>query len=432
VAVGGSDPSTPITAAISPAIDGRVSSSDEWEGAAFINDAEGGAMQRAGGDVLKGFHYGYDGVNLYFRLNTDVESARQGDCSFSVYFSGPSDIGTNIEVAAPGAEPRSFGFGVSTRVEVTFDGEDVSAAIAGADGKGGWLTPAAGYAVAGDFIEVQVPFIALGVETGSTLKLAAVAYCGGEEADVVPDRSFLSFKVPPLGEVTAIASFDDPAGDDYGPGYYTYPTDGVFVPGAFDMTSLKVIRDADEVLIFEIGLGTKPTSPWGGITGYSLQAIDIYIDTDGKPGSGSTEFFTARHARTVPEHAWEYYIRASMDIVAMYDAAWNTLDRVKVESYGDEASSAIYIRVPEGAIEGGKTWTVIVAMLGHDGYGEGGIRAVTGSAEQWTFGGCDSEGLCPAIIDLFVGEGDGQEDMLSSYRETGKMVEIRGLGVTLP
>jgi hypothetical protein len=335
-------------------------------------------------------------------------------------------------VAGPDGEMRSFGFGVSTRVEITLGDSEASVSIANADGKGGWLTPASGYAVARDFIEVQVPFIALGVETGSTLKLAAVAYCGGAPADVVPERGFLAFKVPPLGAVAAIASFDDPAGDDYGPGYYTYPTDGVFTPGAFDMTSLEVVRDSDDVLIFKIGLGAKPTSPWGGITGYSLQAIDIYIDTDGKPGSGSTQMFTARNARTVPEHAWEYYLRASMDVVAMYDTGWNPFDKVKVESYGDEASSAIYVRVPRAAIKGGKTWNVIVAMLGHDGYGEGGIRAVTSSAEQWTFGGCDVEGLCPAIIDLFVGRGESQEEMLSAYRQTGDLVEISGLRVTLP
>lgn len=432
VAVEGSEPTRSITQAISPTIDGKLTAPGEWDGAAYVGDAEGGAMQRAGGDVLKGFHYGYDGVNLYLRLDTDVASARQNDCSFSVYFSGPSDIGTNIEVESSSGESRSFGFGVSTRVDITFDGAKMSAAIADADGKGGWLTPAAAYAVGGEFVEVQVPFVSLGMKTGSTLKLAAAAYCGGLEADVVPERGFLAFKVPPLGKVTAIASFDDPAGDDHGPGYYTYPTDGVFTAAAFDMTSLEVTRDAEDVLIFKIGLGAKPTSPWGGITGYSLQAIDIYIDTDGKPGSGSTEFFTARKARTVPEHAWEYYLRASMDVVALYDTGWNTFDKVKVESYGDEASSAIYVRLPRSAIEGGKTWNVIVAMLGHDGYGEGGIRAVTRTAEQWTFGGCDNEGLCPAIIDLVVGEGMSQEEMLSAYRKTGELVEIRGVKITLP
>ena len=428
VAVGGSEPTRSITQAISPTIDGKLTFPDEWDGAAYIGDAEGGAMQRAGGDVVSGFHYGYDGVNLYLRVNSGAVLGERS--AIYVFFSGMSDIGTNVEFSTPDGY-RSFGFGVANRLTITFREEGVHADLRQADGQGYWRPPVETYAEGEDFVEVQIPFHLLGVETGSTLKLAVQAHCAGE-FDVVPERSFLAFKVPPLGKVTAIASFDDPAGDDHGPGYYTYPTDGVFTPSAFDMTSLEVIRDSEDVLIFKIGLGAKPTSPWGGITGYSLQAIDIYIDTDGKPGSGSTDFFTARNARTVPEHAWEYCLRASMDLVAMHDTGWNTFDKIKVESYGDEASSAIYIRVPRAAIEGGRTWNVIVAMLGHDGYGEGGIRAVSGSAEQWTFGGCDKEGLCPAIMDLFVGMGESQEEMLSAYRDTGEMVEIRGLRVTLP
>jgi hypothetical protein len=35
-------------------------------------------------------------------------------------------------------------------------------------------------------------------------------------------------------------------------------------------------------------------------------------------------------------------------------------------------------------------------------------------------------------MDLVVGEGQSQESMLSAYRVTGSLVEIRGLGVTLP
>jgi len=42
---------------------------------------------------------------------------------------------------------------------------------------------------------------------------------------------------------------EDPEGDDYGPGYYTYPTDPVFKDGDFDL------------LKFELGYTKAVTQP---------------------------------------------------------------------------------------------------------------------------------------------------------------------------
>ena len=40
--------------------------------------------------------------------------------------------------------------------------------------------------------------------------------------------------------LAADVSFKDPTGDDNGPGSYTYPTDGVYKRGSFDMTAFDV------------------------------------------------------------------------------------------------------------------------------------------------------------------------------------------------
>ena len=46
-----------------------------------------------------------------------------------------------------------------------------------------------------------------------------------------------------LGSSPALAedlTFQDPAGDDFGPGSYTYPTDAVYKRGSFDLRTVEI------------------------------------------------------------------------------------------------------------------------------------------------------------------------------------------------
>jgi carbohydrate-binding DOMON domain-containing protein len=245
--------------------------------------------------------------------------------------------------------------------------------------------------------------------------------------------------VPPLGRIVSLCKLDDPRGDDHGPGSYTYPTDPVFIPGAFDIVSLEAMVDPEADVIFKITIDGQVTGPWGGVTGYCLQAIDIYIDTDGVADSGRRDLFKGRQARTAAESAWEYFVRASMDSVALYDARVSRLDGVKVTSYADAATKSIFVKFPRSAIaagaargSGGEAWNVIVALLSHDGYAEGGIRPVEAVRGQWVLGGCEREDLCPRIIDLVVDGETAQEAILSSYRQTVARPELPGIKIILP
>ncbi|MDD1770011.1 MAG: hypothetical protein LUO79_02900, partial [Methanomassiliicoccales archaeon] len=268
---------------------------------------------------------------------------------------------------------------------------------------------------------------------GDDLRFGLVGYCNGVEQELIPDAGFLSVRIPPFGRMTDVASIDDPLDDDYGPGSYVYPTDPVFIPGAFDIRRLEMMLDIDNNLIFKVTIDGPLTWPWGGITGYSLQAIDIYIDTDGLPDSGQRSLFAGRNARTIPEHAWEYFVRASMDSVALYDDSGTRLDKVAVDSYADLNTSSIFIKLPRSAITGSENWHLIVAMLSHDGYSEGGVRPVRALPGQWVFGGCELGLPCPTIIDLVAGREVGpQEAVLSSFRLTRDLVEIPGIEMIVP
>jgi alpha-amylase/alpha-mannosidase (GH57 family) len=470
------EPTVAIRGAVSPTADGAADGPEEWDKAGYMADSDGGAMARAGGDLLAGIYYGYDTRNLWLKIDTgrSLAALAAGGCRVAVCLSGPSDLKAAGELRfGSGTDSRShrFGFGISSRVDVDLAAAE-SAALLAADGAGGWAVAAilpvgisgpagssgpvgsSGPAWSSGVIEIAVPFALLGLETGADLRLGVVAWCPGGAEDMIPDQGFVGLKVPPLGETASLLAIEDPRGDDDGPGGYTYPSDPVFVAGAFDATSLEVMLDAEENLVFKLGLAGEVTWPWGGLTGYSLQAVDIYIDTDGVTGSGQRDLFKARKARTAEANAWEYFVRASMDSVALYDSGFRRMDGVKVTSYADAATRSIFVKLPRSAVAGGtggatggaaggpaggaslgaggKRWNIIVALLSHDGYSPGGVRPVKAARGQWVLGGCDQEALCPNIIDLVVGEAGRQEAILGAYRSTGAPVEIPGVGVLIP
>jgi alpha-amylase/alpha-mannosidase (GH57 family) len=428
IAPAGEEPTHSMTGQITPVVDGKVTSLSEWQGAAYVDDSQGGAMARSEGDLIKAIHYGYDRENFYIRL--DPGGMATAGCEFCVYLSGTT--GSRVNALTRGrtdAAPRSLGFGIGWEIAYTPGAKQAQAYMA--TGGEGWRESFKAPAAFGDVLEMAIPFGMLAVSSGEDVTFTVVGYCDDREVDVIPSGGPLTFRVPALGDAVTLKSLEDIAGDDYGPGYYKYPTDPVFLPGSFDMTSLDVMLEKSGKLIFKVGMRDGLHSPWGGITGYSLQAVDIYIDTDGIPGSGLRDLYTARRARTIPEHAWEYYVRACMDTVAIYERG-RRLDEIKINSYADMMTSSIVVEVPRDAIVGDKEWNVIVALLGHDGYSEGQVRPVKAVEGQWVFGGCDNPVLCPAIIDLVLDKGVSQEEVLSSYRKTGELAEIPGFKIVLP
>ena len=90
----------------------------------------------------------------------------------------------------------------------------------------------------------------------------------------------------------------DPAGDDYGPGMYTYPTNIAFSPGRghYDLINFKVFQDDDYVFFdFEF---TLLDNTWQADEGFSHQLIDLYIDT-GEEGGRTDAFNVGPMSRSV-------------------------------------------------------------------------------------------------------------------------------------
>ena len=102
------------------------------------------------------------------------------------------------------------------------------------------------------------------------------------------------------------AKFMDPTGDDKGPGNYTYPTDAVYTPGSFDLTEFEITAgDNPDV---KVTVNSKLADPWGMGVGFAVQMVFIFIDKDGKAGSGHTEGLPGLNVQFAPEAAWEKVI----------------------------------------------------------------------------------------------------------------------------
>lgn len=412
---------------IQPKIDGFLTQEGEWDNASYL-DLKDGVGEIA---PIKAIYYGSSPSELLVRIDASTDLAALEGYRIDFLLSGSygAPLGHLAELERAGV--GGLGFGVSNRLSIGFANGIAAASVYKASLTGEWALVSQARIAAKDFIESGFPFETMGLRGGDKLRFAIVIIKQSNVISKIPPTSFLEVVVP-HSEVALLRSIDDPIGDDRGPGYYRYPLDAVFNDGCFDVTKLDVMLDAEDNMVFRLGLRGEITSPWGGITGYCLQAIDIYIDTDGISGSGKQELARARNAATVPEHAWEYFVRACMDTVAIYDAKGVKMVSPAIKSYPDKATSSIYVVFPRSMIEAGDNWNVIVAMLGHDGYSYGGIRPVELNPGQWVFGGCDKPGLCPAIIDLVLEPGESQYEMLSSYRQSGTLARIKGIKIPIP
>ena len=104
---------------------------------------------------------------------------------------------------------------------------------------------------------------------------------------------------PALG---ASIEFKDPTGDDNGPGNYVYPTDAVYSPGSFDITSFEVTPKGKNVE-FKVCVNSKLDDPWGMGVGFAVQMAVVFIQT-GAADSGHEDGLAGLNITFGPEDTW--------------------------------------------------------------------------------------------------------------------------------
>jgi len=222
--------------------------------------------------------------------------------------------------------------------------------------------------------------------------------------------------------------FMDPAGDDKGPGNYTYPTDGVYTPGSFDLVEFEV--GGGDNADFKVTVNDRLADPWGMGVGFATQMIFIFIDKDGAAGSGHTQSLPGLNVEFAPDSAWEKVI-----ILSPQPAS-----RVSAEVKAKAADLAADIVIPRRTTGAGKTigarvklddlgggdpskWGYQVLVQSNEGFPDKSdllTRKVNEFEGQHRFGGGNDSDCDPHVMDILAGKGTGaaeeaqaQYDMLA-------------------
>lgn len=252
----------------------------------------------------------------------------------------------------------------------------------------------------------------------------------------------------PLGVAAAaprvVASLDDPAGDEQGPGSYSLPASGEFQRGDFDLRHFTVSIDGDDVL-FEVTLGAPIRPPQVAIrsgstpvpldNGVYLQNVDIYVDTGGE-APGFSRCVPGRRVGFAGGATWKVAVVLAPLPAAAREATVEALgkkaaDRVLFAERIQSRGRTLVARLPAAALGGpprpewgyavmisGAAWDRSYAMVAKL-RGADEVDALTlpvlPVAERWAFGGAPRGDLYPRVLDVLLPEGADQKAVLGSW-----------------
>lgn len=244
------------------------------------------------------------------------------------------------------------------------------------------------------------------------------------------------FAIGALVSTTALGAgieFKDPTGDDNGPGTYIYPTDAVYGPGSFDLTSLEVTAKGKNVG-FEVCVNSKLDDPWGMGVGFAVQMAFIHIDTDNTTGSGYTDGLAGTNVRFAPDSAWDKVVILSpqpqsrvmaeakvkaADILSKGDflVPRRTLGKGKCISGRVARDDLAPAAADAPGFEG---WGYQVVMQSNEGFPAKTdllTRRVNEFEGQHRFGGGNDADCDPHVMDILAAPAEGGADEVAAQHE---------------
>ncbi|MCA9991721.1 MAG: hypothetical protein KDE29_12055 [Anaerolineales bacterium] len=415
------------TGLISPVIDGEIEAG-EWD-AGGVYLAEGGVMAAAE-NPFESLTYGFDGKNLYLNIATSGDAAETlAAGSIDVFLKVPgSDPIANFSM---GGTVLGFAANRLVRLGLVDDAPAGTLFLAADESWAAEGTALEMLAVGANNIELALPLTDLGnpdVGDQVTMRLfyAQATSVAGES--VVVDAAQLPtgpavVAVPDLGTTTIVFEVNDPAGDDHGPGSYTYPQDGVFSNGNFDIVNFQVGYD-EENIVFKFTMNGPVDNPWGGGNGLSLQTFDIYIDQDGD-GQGGRAMLPGRNLAFLPEYAWDFAItiegwESGIFIPAADDGQEKIAEASEFFVLADAGQQKVTVRVPKSILgDDPAGWRYAAVVMSQEGFPSAGVmrvRDVQPVAEQWRIGGAPAGATNHTrVIDLVWPDEGQQEAWLSDF-----------------
>jgi hypothetical protein len=226
--------------------------------------------------------------------------------------------------------------------------------------------------------------------------------------------------------LAANVSLSDPKGDDNGPGTYTYPTGPEYKKGSFDLTDVS-IKDSGDSLEITLGVNAQIEDPWESAkwptpgNGFSLQMFQIYLDADGKPGSGEQNALPGMNATFADDSRWEKVIvvspQANKEIASRIDQKAKALkDKIvlptKVSAKGKKVTAIVKKSDVGFDISKAGIQVLVSSNEGYDKEPNNGIlaRIVNEFEGQHRFGGGDDGDSDPNFVDCLAGKGKGGDD----------------------
>ncbi|HYI12580.1 MAG TPA: glucodextranase DOMON-like domain-containing protein [Thermoanaerobaculia bacterium] len=214
-------------------------------------------------------------------------------------------------------------------------------------------------------------------------------------------------------------SFKDPAGDDDGPGTYSYPTDAVYSRGSFDLTGFTLKQNGAKTDV-SVTVNGNLADPWSMGNGFATQMVFIFIDKDHEAGKGQTGSLSGLNIEFAPESAWEKVIILSPQQAArvkteVEQKAAAVKGDVIIPARTRGAGRTITGSIDTEALGGGDpaTWAYQVVMQSNEGFPSGSdllTRKVNEYEGQHRFGGGNDGDCDPHVIDLLAGDATGAKE----------------------
>ena len=256
---------------------------------------------------------------------------------------------------------------------------------------------------------------------------------------------------PSVGVAQFKLTLSDPKGDDKGPGAYVYPTAAEYKPGSFDLTKVEIEEKGDDV-VFTVSLKSRIEDPWDSKKtwtppgqGFSIQFVQIYVDTDHKEGSGHKEALPCMNVTFQEASRWDKVVLLSPQAVTrvkteVRSKAKAVKNDVIVPKRVRVSGKKLIVSVPKSALGTPTTaWGWQVLVQSNEGYPRGDCmltRDVNEIEGEHRFGGGDDWDCDPHVIDILsapargeAGEKDGQYKALAhkcagSDRSKATLAEI--------
>ncbi|ELZ84559.1 alpha-glucosidase [Haloferax elongans ATCC BAA-1513] len=212
-----------------------------------------------------------------------------------------------------------------------------------------------------------------------------------------------------------VATLTDPTGDDDGPGAYTYPTNGAFKDGAFDLQSVTVDQTPDEYLVtFEV---ENLYNAFGSGRGFSPQLFLLWVRDPSNSG-GADESLDDLGANVSFEESWHYRLEVSGFTKSAIDATGAPLtdesgSTVALTEEVDTEDNTVALTLNREAFDGvdAKELEVVAAVQSED---RGSLRPVKEERGAYVFGGAKSGAVddAPLIADVIVPDEELQSSVL--------------------